>query len=428
MLNYKDYINSEKNFDGYQIDKIFDETTIEGIQEYYDYLTPYFRREKPITPEDEELDSVEIICKLTSACNQRCAYCFDKNNNMNPVTTTLTKEQIMLFFEKLCRTNHLIAWTWHGGECFLADRNWFDDVCLSMEQLAYKMNCEVKFYAQTNGTLLNEEWFKIIDKYDIKIGVSYDWTSQFVRGYELDKNTLNKTPGSICVINKYNIKDLIKIYQKSIKEDVGISFNFVFPDKNHSLEEYINTQEAIYEYKKYLDYFLFNPAATKTERSAEAYVIRALGKSSLVCNLSNCFTQNRIGLNSDGTLWMCDDTNYLDMYICTIQDFTSSQEFKQHPRYKRLALMKDAQYASCGNCLFDKVCGRGCFHCSYTESNATKPYSFNCDFVKAIYPYIYQKIGNLTPNEFMKISPILKTILIKNFYYPAYLKEVNLYD
>ena len=109
MLNYKDYIDSEKNFDGYQIDKIFDETTIEGIQEYYDYLTPYFKREKPITPEDEELDSVEIICKLTSACNQRCAYCFDKNNNMNPVTTTLTKEQIMLFFEKLCQTNHLIA-------------------------------------------------------------------------------------------------------------------------------------------------------------------------------------------------------------------------------------------------------------------------------------------------------------------------------
>ncbi len=316
-----------------------------------------------------------------------------------------------------------INWIWHGGECLSVDKKWFDDVCFSMQKYAIKYNIDLIFSAQSNGTLLDDEWRELFNKYNIPLGVSYDWSAQSNRGYEL--TDFKDFYFIISVITNKNIKNLIQDFKTAETKKTSISYNFVFPTKEYNnSEELLDINTTITEYKKYFDFFINYKNSVIEERSVITLAAAALNKDIGLCNLHNCLLSDRICINSDGTLWRCDDTNVKEMRICHINDINNISEFFNHKQSNKLKLMKQEQINNyCLNCDLLPVCGQGCMHTSLTESQGIKPYSFQCEFTKEMFPYIYEKLGNLTPKEMVNLNPYLKCSLIKQLYLPAYLKE-----
>ena len=433
-MKYNDYVEFDNILPEISFNKVVDETTKEGIAEYYsllknEYLTAVLN---PEAANKELLEcnnkpnfaECEIICKVTNFCNQRCKYCFDKNNQAKP-KIVLSKEKIMKLLKLLHKKGfHRIEWVWHGGECLSVDKKWFDEICFEMWKYSKENNFEIIFNAQTNGTLLDDEWIFILDKYNIPVGTSYDWSGQSNRGYELSKEKLSKFYLIISVITEENVKNLINDFKIASKNKVPFSFNFVFGNSEHQTEDFLNTTNLISEYKKYLDYFLYNNDSMITERSVVAVINKILNGPADVCNLGNCLLSNRICINSDGKLYKCDDTNIQEMYICDIEEIEDIDEFFYNPKIHQLLNIKKKQFKEkCLYCEFSSICCKGCINCTFRESKGEEPYSVYCHFIKEIGPYIYEKLGNLTPEEFVKLNPIVKQQLIEKLYLPAYIKE-----
>ena len=424
-MNYNDYINFDDYLPNITINEIFDETTEKGVEKYYDKIVDAYKTTprviQYINPEDNS--HCEVLCKVTSFCNQNCIYCFDVNND-HKKHNTLTKEQIVKLFDLLSNKHHEISWIWHGGECLSVDIDWFDDVMLTLQKIAYVKRTEVNFTIQTNLSLINEKWIKLLDKYNISIGVSYDWTAQKIRGYSLTREQRDLFNYSICVVTKYNINDLIKIYQQNKDENkTCFSFNFIFANHGKSPDYYLDIHEGISKFKDFIEFYLYDQSNI-TERTTISLIELVLNRNASVCNLGNCILTNRVCINSDGTLWICDNTNFKELYICDLADINSIDEFYHHPNRENIKKFREAQTKpECDTCNIRDICGKGCIHCTLFESGGKEPYSMNCELLKQLVPFLYEKLGNLTPADFMKLNPIVKKKLIEGMYLPAYKKE-----
>lgn len=434
-MKYSDYIDFDNYLPNIDFNQVIDETTEEGIQNYYSLLKNEYlqvllgKKDSEKTFQGDWNDhhcynNCEVICKVTNFCNQNCIYCFDKKNQQKP-RMVLSKERILRLLRLLNEEGYSkIEWTWHGGEFLTVDKQWFDDVCLEMYKYAIKEDIELIFNAQSNGTLLDDEWKYLLDKYNVPIGTSYDWSGQQCRGYELSQEKLSNFYFIISVITKQNVKNLIADSKKASNNGVPFSFNAVFGTTNNPLEKFLDIDEFIQEYKKYLEFFIYDNNPRVPERSALAYIRRALNRSAEICNLDNCLYSNRICINADGELYRCDDTSIEEMHVCNIDELNSIKDFFNGDKSLKLQQLKQTQIQNqCLNCDYLPVCGQGCLNCSLKESKGLKPYSAQCKFWKAIVPYIYDKLGNLTPKEFVKLNPTLKQYLIQQLYMPAYLKE-----
>ena len=424
-MNYNEYIEFDNLLPNIKVDTIFDETTLKGIEKYYDTITELYKNTPRVIENINTEDSshCEVLCKITSYCNQNCAYCFDVNNN-HAKHNTLTKDQIIKLFDLLSDKHQNISWVWHGGECLSVDIDWFDDVMLSLQKIAYTKRTDVLFTIQTNFTLINDKWIKLLDKYNISIGISYDWTAQKIRGYDLTNEKKKMFNYSICVITKHNINDLIKIYEQNIAENKScISYNFIFANKGKSPDYYLDIDDAIIKFKDFINFYLYSQSNVM-ERTTLSLIQLALNKNYSVCNLSNCIETNRVCINSDGTLWICDNTNFKELYICDLADISSIDEFYKHPNRLNIKKIRELQTKpECKNCNLKEICEKGCIHCTLFESNGKEPYSMYCEFLKQLIPYLYEKLGNLTPEDFMVLNPTVKKTLIEDMYLPAYKKE-----
>ena len=426
-MNFKEYLDFDENLPNIDLNKVVDETTPLGIESYYNTLMDeYIKLKNNIqdTPKVCFKKGCEIICKVTNYCNQNCSYCFDLENRKRG-KEVLSKERILKLLILLLEDGFIdIEWIWHGGECLSVNKEWLDDVCFCMEKEVIKYKAELTFSIQSNATLLDDEWIKIIDKYNMGLGSSYDWSAQSQRGYSLSEYALSKINYFITVVTNKNINTLIEDYENAKKMEVPFSFNFVFGAQGHKTNDFLSLDKMIPAYKKYFDYFLYDQSPQIIERSASAYIGRVIGREAEVCHLGNCLNSNRICINSNGDLLICDTTSIKEIHICSIDEINSISEFFSHPNRIKLINLKEKQINdNCLNCDLLQACGQGCLHCTISESNGIKPYSYQCTFFKAIAPYIYEKIGNLTPEEFVKLNPSVKQYLIQHRYLPAYKKE-----
>ena len=116
---------------------------------------------------------MQIILKMTTACNLNCVYCSEGNQPAE----TLPEE---IFFKLVDELPPLLEhvgtkdaeFLFHGGEPMLYGReNLKRLIDYAREKLS---GCDVQFLMQTNGTLIDDEWIKFFKAEKISPGVSLD--------------------------------------------------------------------------------------------------------------------------------------------------------------------------------------------------------------------------------------------------------------
>lgn len=116
---------------------------------------------------------MQIILKLTTACNLNCAYCIEGDQKAERLPEDLffkLVDELPELLEKIKTKD--AEFLFHGGEPLLYGKDNLDHL------ISYAINhlsdFNVRFLMQTNGTLIDDEWIDFFKEKKISVGISMD--------------------------------------------------------------------------------------------------------------------------------------------------------------------------------------------------------------------------------------------------------------
>jgi len=132
--------------------------------------------------------------KVASRCNINCTYCYVYNGND---TTWKTRPALMsddvftVAVQRIrahCRRSgqRQVEITFHGGEPCLLGAATFDRWCTELRSALADVT-DVRLCIQTNATLLDERWHRVLARHDVLVGISMDGPEAVHDRYRVDK-------------------------------------------------------------------------------------------------------------------------------------------------------------------------------------------------------------------------------------------------
>lgn len=361
------------------------------------------------------MEILNVIVKPLNYCNQNCIYCFDKKQHIN--AKLINQNDLLAFAEKVFNEFNKTNWIWHGGEPTLINLEWFEDTMYKLNLLREKSRNQVVYSIQTNGLQLNDDWWKILNRYNIIPSISYDIIKDDRINIINNKENIAKCPSTITVLTKNNIDKIWEIYEENKKGNKTFSLNFPFATDRMSLTDILGDEDkAIENYMSFLQRYIYDQDGIE-ERTATSWILTALGKPPSMCQHIFCREADIISIDSQGQIWKCDNHNFDELKLCHINDYVNFNVLNE--QIKKLNIYQ----IECADCEFNLVCGKGCLHCRLKESQGKLPYSLHCKMVKRIVPFLHSKLYNLTPEEFVQLNPAVRAALMSNFYLPWYIQE-----
>jgi uncharacterized protein len=127
----------------------------------------------------------EFVVKIHSRCDLSCDYCYmyemadqswrDQPRRMSTETARLTADRI----GEHARAHHLtsVALIMHGGEPLLAGRELISELVLSTRK-AVGSGVTVDARVQTNAVGLDEDYLRLFEELNVRVGVSLDGTTE----------------------------------------------------------------------------------------------------------------------------------------------------------------------------------------------------------------------------------------------------------
>ncbi len=120
-----------------------------------------------------------LIKPASSACNLRCRYCFyeDESNCREIKNYGIMSAEIRtaLIENALSSADETCIFAFQGGEPVLAGLKWFQDFTEEVNKRKNKKQ-QITYTIQTNGTLLDDNWFSFLKENSFLVGLSLDGT------------------------------------------------------------------------------------------------------------------------------------------------------------------------------------------------------------------------------------------------------------
>ena len=143
----------------------------------------------------EEVPISTFVVKVASRCNLKCSYCYmyehpDQTWKEQPIF--LDTKMIHLFADRLSEYAHnrdikkLIVVA-HGGEPLLLGAKKLRAFFTIIQENLQKVEVNVDFGIQTNGTLVNDDIVEVLQQFDARAGVSIDGPLQWHDQMRVDK-------------------------------------------------------------------------------------------------------------------------------------------------------------------------------------------------------------------------------------------------
>jgi len=326
-----------------------------------------------------------IILKPSHNCNYHCIYCYDRFLRAKH-HEILSVENCIKALEKtfILRNpdNFKFQVIWHGGEPTLLGINYLDTVMSYFKDKEYT----IEWCMQTNGSLLNEEWFQLAKKYDLHIGLSWDGVSTdstrlanqkdkkmniFEIAMLCDKYSLRV--GLLMVVTPNNANTLLASYELAKKLNLSISFNPLFGE-NINKEDYL---KMAYGQLELFDYLLQQDDG-EFSRPFEWIKSFVLGEWSNLCEFTWC-SNKWLGIDCNGNITQCgkpwgDDL----MWGNILDDNITWEKIESSPMSKLLADIGEQQWKYCKDCKWMSVCMNGCPFNGWDAE--TKTYHIDEDF------------------------------------------------
>lgn len=288
-----------------------------------------------------------VIYKLTDKCNYSCTYCYDRDfaRKKNGSKRNLA---IRTFLEKKAHEEpgSKIGILFHGGEPLLE----FNEIHDLLRYCAQKSEIEISFSLQTNASLLDQEKFRILDKFRVGMCFSIDGVdaeANRLRVNKYDENCYslvrNKiatisglTPenaGLLFTIGAHNIGSVCDaIIQAQADGFRSVSFSFM-----HSLNKSCvpaTPKEILELYKALITATTNGRLHSLAVWSLIDWIKKIItGTSDSVCHSSPCGAgRSLLTISPSGEFAPCDslfsDEFYFDSYQSYLQGRLTSEPFR----------------------------------------------------------------------------------------------------
>lgn len=148
-----------------------------------------------------------LVIQPTPFCNLDCSYCYlnDKNNPEKMKVNTLHKVLCQVLNSGIITKETTIVW--HAGEPLSTPIKHFRELLNCVQEVDH--NKYFHHSIQTNGIIIDDQWCKLFNEYDIDIGISIDGPLKINDSFRVDrkgKGTFDKAIQGLNLLKKHNVK------------------------------------------------------------------------------------------------------------------------------------------------------------------------------------------------------------------------------
>lgn len=185
---------------------------------------------------DKKISNIKVM--VTSGCNARCWYCFEKNIQKKRMTNE-TVDAFIAFLLKYGDKNGLHI-AWFGGEPTL-EKNTIEKVSEALLENGFKITCSIV----TNGYLFTEDFIQVLLKYNLNhVQITLDGLQDEynkVKNYAVaDENPFQTVIENIRVATNYNFHTSIRLnFCKSNVQDIKAIISFLYETFGNKIGVYV---------------------------------------------------------------------------------------------------------------------------------------------------------------------------------------------
>lgn len=321
---------------------------------------------------------MQVILKLTTACNLKCVYCSEGDC----AATTLPEE---IFYKLVDEMPPLLKqigtedaeFLFHGGEPMLYGREGLKRLINYARENLRGYN--VRFLMQTNGTLIDDAWIKFFKAEEISVGVSLDGYPELHdknRRTKADEPTAEKIlrnlkllrkaglgVGTLMVFNSPDDVDADKLFDFIQEHELHPKIHSVVPcgralDVKNSAEIYAAWVELM---QKLFEKSLARAGADVIQPLDE--IVDAILELAPIreCSFNGSCGKSFISVYPDGEIGFCGRDNFSRrLTYGNLRDKTLLELYNSANAEKIRARQSYLAAHDCAGCADWKICHGGC--------------------------------------------------------------------
>ncbi|MBS0056093.1 cyclophane-forming radical SAM/SPASM peptide maturase XyeB [Yersinia sp. Marseille-Q3913] len=338
----------------------------------------------------KNIQHLEVILKISERCNINCDYCyvFNKGNSISDNSPArISSEninQLVYFLQRACLEYDIatLQIDFHGGEPLLMKKENFARMCDQLVTADYG-GSNINLALQTNGTLVDDEWISLFEKYSVNASVSIDGPKHINDRHRLDtkgRSTYEGTvrglrmlqkayqqgripsePGILCVADAS--VDGAEIYRHFVDELGVYSFDFLIPDDCYK-DTHVDAIGMGRFLNEALDEWVKDDNPKVFVRLFQTHIASLLGQmnSGVLGHNPNVTGIYALTVSSDGlvrvddTLRSTSDSMFNPighMSEISLLDVFDSQQFREY------SLIGQSLPTECTGCIWENICAGG---------------------------------------------------------------------
>ena len=329
---------------------------------------------------------LNVIVKLTRACNLRCEYCHDwrsTDRHLRFELLAMTIERVLA-----AEAHPSVRFIWHGGEPLLLGHQWFAKI-IALEEIFQRPGQTISNTLQTNACLIDPAFAEFFRRHEFNIGVSLDGPAALhnaQRPSRDGKPTFERALKGIRLLQQqavpfgvltvlthrslqYPPAQLLEFYRDLEIFDIG--FLPVRSDCRMSGEHLSTTAYVDYMKAMFDAWLAINDPRLKV-REFSNWMLLAMGLPGNVCGTNGSCIGTAFSIEPNGDVYACDKLVQDPQYgFGNIEQI----DFDRLRSSSRFCEMKNRDLIlprSCLQCRWRKVCAGGCLHDRYIDRLAGK--------------------------------------------------------
>ena len=387
------------------------------------------------------------VLKIASRCNLNCSYCYmynmgDQTYLKQPKFMAL--ETVQAFADKLksyCNSAGIefVQIIFHGGEPLLAKPSYFEE-CVAIFRNTIP-EVEYVFTIQTNGVTLDKNWYELLLKLKISIGISIDGPKKYHDEYRVfhnGKGSYNQVTKAIQLGKQYNLRGLLLVVNINIPvEDLYAemkaldvnSLNLLLPDGHFDQPPFGLDMDrwGNDDYTPFADWFIKLYKIWKEDKDRpsiyffETLVKMIMGQEGIGNQLMGRKTNGVVVVESDGSVEVVDSLracfegitrNDINVHKNDLEDLFEDDTFQLYYR------AHDEVSEQCLNCPVYDICGGGFLGHRYSEEKGFDNPTMYCKDMVRLIAFIQNDILSSLPKESVAelgIEPLVYEEIIQSF-------------
>ncbi|MBQ7415957.1 MAG: radical SAM protein [Oscillospiraceae bacterium] len=366
------------------------------------------------------MKKIEVILKVTDACNLRCKYCY--NSEKAYVKNCLPLEQFEKFLNVLLTGYNLIHIIWHGGEPLCAGIDYFRKAMDVERRVHIQSGVTIENSIQTNGTLINREWIQFFKEHDFRVGISFDGIENEAYRGQTDKtlramDTLRAAGlrfGCNAVVSN-DAYDLKANYRFFKEKKISFEFSPLLSEgggKSMPSTGSVRYAQALCDL---FDEWIYDVDGVSV-RTFSLYLNLATGGRFRVCTCASCHLKY-LSITPDGTVYNCGRDSVGKYPFGKIDDFENTKQIFASEGAKALIGGSVLRREKCkASCEYFGVCAGGCADIAIMENGLENMPTDFCHTFKTVYKHVSETFAELVKNNtpLSQLNPAVKAILAKN--------------